>query len=133
MEKESTLCKAIVQQGTRKNQQCRREPKENGYCIYHQRNTEYDCAIQEGKQVCGMFFRGCDAELSKEDIEKSYKNCESCRKKKNKKEFKCHKDGCTFSIEKEENKYCKKHIRLLLHDDEKENNKQYCEYSIKEG
>ena len=124
---EDSCCKAIVQQGTRKKQQCQRSPKMNGYCIYHQRNAEYDKAIYEGKILCGMFFRGCDLELSKEDIKQSYKNCEVCRKKKNKKEFKCQKDGCTYSIEKEEDKYCKKHIRLLLYDDEKEHNIQYCD------
>ena len=120
-------CKAIVQQGPRKGQRCERIPKENGYCVYHQRNYEYDVAIEEGKKLCGMFFRGCNDERSEEDIEKNYMICIKCRDKKYRKEFPCQAPNCTFTIKKEEDKYCKKHIRNLLRDEEKTNDIHYCD------
>uniref|UniRef100_A0A6C0HKK4 Uncharacterized protein n=1 Tax=viral metagenome TaxID=1070528 RepID=A0A6C0HKK4_9ZZZZ len=120
-------CKAIVQQGLRKGQSCQRLPNKNAYCIYHQRNYEYDMAIEEGKNVCGMFFRGCNNERSEEDIKKGYKLCITCRNKKYRKEFTCQAPDCSFTIVKEDDKYCKKHIRNLLRDDEKINNIHYCD------
>ena len=35
---QTILCKAIVQQGTRKGEQCQKNRLDNGYCIYHKRN-----------------------------------------------------------------------------------------------
>jgi hypothetical protein len=111
---EETICKAIVQQGPRKNQSCERPPQVNGYCVYHQRNYEYDQYIKEGKKLCGMFFRGCNSELSQDDIEHTYKICALCRKKKYNKGFPCQFENCTFSITNEKDKYCRKHIRHLI-------------------
>ena len=124
---EETICKAIVQQGPRRNQSCKRSPQPNGYCIYHQRNYEYNQYIKEGKNLCGMFFRGCNSELSQEDIEKKYKICSLCRKKKYNKGFPCQYDACKFSITKEEDKYCRKHIRQLISDDAKDKEIIYCD------
>ena len=126
---EEIICKAIVQQGPRKNQSCERPPQVNGYCVYHQRNYEYDQYIKEGKKLCGMFFRGCNSELSKDDIEQLYKICTLCRKKKYNKGFPCKFDKCTFSIVNEEDKYCRKHIRHLINDDAKEKEIIYCDIS----
>ena len=127
MSQEIMQCKAIVQQGPRKNQSCRRIPTDNPYCTYHQRNYEHEMALKNGKNICGMFFRGCNEERSEEDIKKNYSNCITCRTKKYHKEFKCQAKDCKFTIKKEENKYCKKHIRNLLHDDEKVNDIRYCD------
>ena len=122
-----TACKALVQQGPRKNQSCQREPKDNGYCIYHQRNYEHEIALKQKRNLCGMFFRGCNEERSEEDIEQKYLNCITCRNKKYRKEFPCQAPHCTFTIDKEEDKYCKKHIRNLLHDEEKTSDVRYCD------
>ena len=121
------ICKAIVQQGPRKDQSCERVPKENGYCVYHQRNYEYEQLIKEKKILCGMFFRGCNNELSQDDIENKYKFCTSCRKKKYNKGFPCQYDKCKFSIANQEDKYCRKHIRQLINDDAEEKEIIYCD------
>jgi hypothetical protein len=123
------LCKGIVQQGPRKGLQCRREKGENGYCIHHQRNYEYDQLLAAGKKICNGFFRGCNNELTSDDLSKDRKFCLSCRAKKLGKEFPCKLEGCKAKIKKEEDKYCEKHIRHLLRDDEKERNVQYCDIS----
>jgi hypothetical protein len=120
-------CKALVQQGSRKNLCCERPPLENSYCIYHQRNYEYESLVSSGKNLCGMFFRGCNVELTQIDIQNNYKNCIDCRAKKSGKKFPCQKEGCTFHISKEDNQYCKKHIRQLLHDTEQKENIIYCD------
>jgi hypothetical protein len=129
MSQEVNLCRAIVQQGENAGKECGRKGKgkENGYCVYHQRNYEYEQLIKEGKQLCGKFFRGCNNELSEIDISNKYKNCEQCRIKKSGKLFNCQYDGCDFKIKKEEDKYCKKHIRQHLRDNEIKNNIKYCD------
>jgi hypothetical protein len=122
------FCKAVVQQGVRKGERCQRiKIDENEYCIYHQRNYEYDKCIEQGKKLCSMFFRGCNNELSMTDLSNSYKKCESCRLKKSGKLYQCKYDGCTFHIEKVEDKYCMKHIRQHLRDNENNNNIKYCD------
>jgi hypothetical protein len=120
-------CKALVAQGSRKNQPCQQTPLDNGYCIHHVRNYAYELALHTGKKVCGMFFRGCDNELSTADITREYKNCETCRKKKSGKEHPCQYDGCIFMIEDKYEKYCKKHIRQHLRDNEEEKSIRYCD------
>ena len=124
-----SICKAIVQQGPRKNKSCERTPQDNEYCIYHQRNYEYEQYIKEGKNLCGMFFRGCNSELLLDDIEKNYKICSPCRKKKYNKGFPCQFENCQFSITNKEDKYCRKHIRHLIIDDAKEKEIIYCDIS----
>jgi hypothetical protein len=123
------LCKGIVQQGPRKGLQCQREKGENGYCVHHQRNYEYDQLLASDKKICNGFFRGCNNELSTDDLSKDRKFCSACRAKKLGKEFPCKLEGCKAKIKKEEDKYCEKHIRHLLRDDEKERNVQYCDIS----
>lgn len=122
-------CKGIVQQGPRAGLQCQKERPESGYCVYHQRNYEYDTLVALGKKVCSGFFRGCDTELSEEDVKQFRKFCAACRLKKSGKQFPCKHTGCSAKILKEEDKYCNKHTRELLRDDEKENNVQYCDIS----
>jgi hypothetical protein len=126
---QSNICKAIVQQGPRKDQSCERAPKENGYCVYHQRNYKYEESTKDGKHLCGMFFRGCNSELSKDDIELKYKICTICRKKKYNKGFPCQYDKCKFSIVNQEDKYCRKHIRQFINDDAEEKEIIYCNVS----
>jgi hypothetical protein len=120
-------CKAIVQQGPRKGQQCLKDKTNNEYCVYHQRNHEYDTLISKNINVCGMFYRGCNNELSDDDIQNNIKNCHSCRKHKSEKHYPCQHKGCTAYIVNEVDKYCKKHIRQLLKDNEKEENIKYCD------
>lgn len=124
---EDTNCEALIQSGDRKGERCMLIATTNGYCIHHQRQYQYELLINEGKELCGMFFRGCDNELSEDDINNKYKNCESCRIKKSRKLYNCALEGCTFKIKNKEDKYCGKHIRQLIRDDEKENNIKYCD------
>jgi hypothetical protein len=126
---DETKCKGIVQQGPRTGLQCQKERPESGYCVYHQRNLEYDTLITQGKKLCSGFFRGCNAELSEEDVKQFLKFCAACRLKKSGKQFPCKSKGCSAKIFREEDKYCNKHTRELLRDDEKENNVQYCDIS----
>jgi len=123
---ETSNCKAIIQSGERVGENCKRIGKDNGYCIHHQRQYQYDLLINEDKKICNMFFRGCDNELSENDIINKYKNCETCREKKIGKSYNCALESCTFKIKNKEDKYCGKHIRLLLKDDEKNTNIKYC-------
>ena len=120
------VCKALVQQGLRINLTCDRIPLENGYCIYHRRNYEYESLVALGKSICGMFFRGCNNELSETDLKVSYKNCSHCRAKKLGKQFNCKHQGCTFHTI-HENEYCKKHIRQLLYETQRKENIIYCD------
>ena len=77
-----SLCKAIILQGERKGQQCQKNKTENDYCVYHQRNHEYEQLIKNNKILCGMFFRGCNKELREDDKKNKFKNCLNCRKHK---------------------------------------------------
>ncbi len=126
---DTTKCKGIVHQGPRNGQQCQREPSEFGYCIYHQRNAVYDQLIASGKHICGGFFRGCNNELAENDIKQKFKFCSTCRQKKSGKQFPCQAKDCKAKILKQEDKYCDKHVRNLLRDNEKEKNIQYCDIS----
>ncbi len=120
-------CKGIVHQGPRTGLQCQKERPESGYCVYHQRNLEYDTLIAQGKKVCSGFFRGCNVELSEEDVKQFRKFCTTCRLKKSGKLFPCKSKGCSAKILKEEDKYCNKHKRELFRDNEKEIIVQYCD------
>lgn len=126
---DETKCKGIVHQGPRNGLQCLRDRSENGYCVYHQRNAVYDQLTSEGKKICSGFFRGCKNELTEDDTKQSRKFCSTCRQKKLGKSFPCQSKGCSAKIIKEDDKYCDKHIRNLLRDNEKEKNIQYCDIS----
>ena len=52
-----SVCKAIIFQGERKGQQCQKIKTDNDYCVYHQRNHEYEQLIKDNKILCGMFFK----------------------------------------------------------------------------
>ena len=122
-----SICKAILFQGERKGQQCQKNKTENEYCVYHQRNHEYEQLIKDNKILCGMFFRGCNKELSEDDKKNKFKNCLDCRNKKSGKKFKCQFKDCNYKITKDEQKYCKKHIRQLLRDNASDHNIKYCD------
>ena len=48
---DTPTCKAIIQEGPRKNKECLFPPAENGYCGRHLRNKLYDDdGIKEGKK-----------------------------------------------------------------------------------
>lgn len=123
---EDKNCKAIIQQGERKGLQCLRDKSQNGYCIYHQRNYTYEQLKLQNKKLCNMFFRGCNNELSQEDVDNKYINCKECREKKSGKGYNCNYKGCTFKIKIKDDKYCGKHIRQLIRDNEIDNIK-YCD------
>jgi hypothetical protein len=42
-------CKAIVQEGPRKGEQCKFPPGSDLYCGRHMRNKEYDEGVSKGK------------------------------------------------------------------------------------
>lgn len=79
--------------------------------------------------MCNGFFRGCDNELTSDEKTQGRKFCSQCRLKKSGKSYDCQFKDCKFKIEKKEDKYCNKHIRELLRDNEKEKNIQYCDIS----
>jgi hypothetical protein len=126
---DETKCKAIIGQGPRVGLQCLKDRLENGYCVYHKRNYEYEQLLSQGKKLCNGFFRGCDIELTADDLKKKRKFCSECRLKKSGKSFPCQVKTCTARIEKEEDKYCNNHVRELLRDHEKQDNVQYCDIS----
>ena len=119
------MCKAIIQEGQRKGDLCKFPPESDGYCGRHKRNKIYDEGIQNGKKWCRFFFRGCDYELSKEEIENKIISCESCRKTLSKKTIPCEHEGCKFKIIS--GKFCKKHERDIYYIEEKEKNIKYCD------
>ena len=41
-----------------------------------------------------MFFRGCNNELTSEDVDNLYKNCNNCREKKSGKSYPCQYNEC---------------------------------------
>jgi len=121
-------CKGIVQQGPRLGQRCEMTYlKENGYCWKHQRNYEYDFLIADNKIPCGNFFRGCNTLLTEE--QKLFKTslCSSCQEERRVKKFNCQHESCPNRIAAAEQKYCFKHIRDWLRDDQKERNIRYCD------
>jgi hypothetical protein len=124
---QTNKCRALIQQGKRAGEKCERESKENGYCIYHQRNYQYEQLINQEKKLCGMFFRGCNNELNQDDLTNNYKNCNNCRGKKSGKTFNCKYTGCNYKIMNKDQQYCKKHIRQLLRDKEISEDIKYCD------
>lgn len=116
-------CKAIIQEGPRKGQTCQfTHSNENGYCNRHHRNYEYDLLISQGKRPCRQLFRGCNTIL--ESTDKTV-TCLACRAKLLKKDIPCAHNGCNFKTPGD--KYCKKHKRDILRDEEKEKGIRYCD------
>jgi len=127
MNLDSMKCKGIVSQGPRKGLQCLHEPLENGFCVHHTRNYDFEQIKMSGNIPCSMFFRGCDISISSELHSKGIKTCDECRAKKNPKKFHCAHKGCTSNIHTSEQKYCKKHIRDVYRDNEIARNIKYCD------
>jgi hypothetical protein len=115
----------VPQEGKRKGEKCYFPAGENGYCGKHQRNKLFDDGVLTGKNWCRFFFRGCDNELTSQDKEKDILSCKYCRESLNKKQNPCKHEGCIFKVKEE--KYCKKHVRDLYYDEEKEKNIKYCD------
>ena len=113
-------CKAVIQEGTRKGESCKFPPEDDGYCGRHKRNKLYDDGIEEGKQWCRFFFRGCNNILESN----KYSSCTECRNKTKTDKVKCSNEKCNNHIE--EGKYCKKHERDIYRDEEKEKGIKYC-------
>ena len=120
-------CNGIILQGPRKDTQCTRDDSGNGYCSIHQRHYEYEQIKLHNSIPCSMFFRGCNIQITSEQNDKNIKTCDSCRAKKNPKKVSCSHDKCKFNIIHESQKYCKKHIRDFVKDDEKMRNILYCD------
>ena len=119
------MCKAVVQEGPRKGQGCQFPPAEHGYCGRHERNHLYDIGIQEGKHWCRFFFRGCNAELTSEEISGNQLSCSDCRGKLTKKQHPCEHTGCSFKVL--EPGFCKKHQRDKYRKEEEEKGIKYCD------
>ena len=122
MDSEPRTCKAIVGQGPRKGQPCLsiHTLDADGYCTHHQRQKEYDRAIQAGKHLCRFFFRGCNEEVCPPRI-----TCETCMNSLHSSKKTCTHTACKNHIE-EGQIYCKKHHRNKYRDWEKSNNKTVC-------
>lgn len=118
-------CKAVIQEGSRKGNNCMFPPSDNAYCGRHQRNRIYDEGIAEGKKWCRYFFRGCDTYLTNDEILKKEVSCKPCRDKIKKKKFSCEHEACTFKVHEEG--YCKKHERDIYRKEEKEKGIRYCD------
>jgi hypothetical protein len=119
------MCKAVIQEGPRKGQGCQFPPSENGYCGRHERNRLYDIGIQEGKHWCRFFFRGCNTELTSEDILANQLSCSDCRETLTKKQHPCEHTGCKFKVL--EPGFCKKHERDKYRKEEEEKGIKYCD------
>jgi len=95
-------------------------PSENGYCVRHLRNKQYDEGIAEGKKWCRHFFRGCDAVITYKES-----SCVDCKEKLTKKKYSCEHEGCKFKVMEEG--FCKKHERDVYLKEEKEKGIVYCD------
>lgn len=119
-------CKAIVQEGSRRGQQCSfmlPDDSVDTYCGRHQRNKKYDEGIAEGKRWCRFFFRGCDNDIS--DQPQKLTSCQSCRDKKKARPT-CQHTECTFqAIDKE--LFCGQHLRDKYRLEEVEKGIKYCD------
>ena len=119
-------CKAIVQEGPRKGNQCTfilPEDSTDTYCGRHQRNKKYDEGITEGKRWCRFFFRGCDTEITEQP--QKVLACQSCLKKK-KTNPTCQHNECAFQAVKGE-VFCGKHHRDKYRLEEAEKGIKYCD------
>lgn len=117
------MCKAIIQEGVRKGEQCLFPPDQTGYCGRHVRNKGYDDGISEGKKWCRFFFRGCDSIIGVDETGKNDLTCKSCKEKMSKKQNKCSHEGCKF---KTNNAFCNKHQRDKYYAEEKEKGITFC-------
>lgn len=73
------LCKAILEQGAKKGLQCDRPKLENGYCGKHQKQSEIENGIKEGKRKCSR-YRCTETFIPKTD--KNIEYCDLCTKAK---------------------------------------------------
>jgi hypothetical protein len=118
-------CKAVIQEGSRKGQVCKFPPGETGYCGRHIRNKKYDEGIASGITWCRFFFRGCDTQLTAEEVAAKTVSCGTCRARLGKKEYACKHEGCSFKVKEEG--FCKKHERDTYRLEEQERGIRYCD------
>lgn len=121
-----TLCKGKVLSGSRKEKSCNHPAKLDGYCIPHQLQKEYDILIEEGKNLCLNFFRGCKTILP---TDHKYSRCDDCRKviiESKGKTKKCEHDGCVNNTISED-RFCKIHERDLLYELEEKKIVKFCD------
>ena len=118
-------CKAVIQEGPRKGKSCQFPPSETGYCGRHARNKIYDDGLTSGIRWCRFFFRGCDSQLTSEDVANKIVSCSACRARLSKKEYPCKHEGCTFKVK--EGGFCKKHERDTYRLEEQEKKIRYCD------
>ncbi len=119
-------CKAIIQEGPRRGNQCTFDiPSDSAdiYCGRHQRNKVYDEGQAEGKRWCRFFFRGCNNELTA--LPENVLSCDTCRKKKQTKPT-CQHDTCTSKAMDNE-QFCGKHIRDKYRIEEVEKGIKFCD------
>ena len=123
-------CKAIIEQGANKGQQCSRPPQENGYCGKHQKQAQKE-QNQDKKKCqthrCNNFMEPETAEIY----------CEKCREKKAVEKSKLtlcqaliqqgEERGRICGKEVKENGYCGKHARQIYYDEQKEKGIRYCD------
>ena len=114
-------CKAQILEGKRKGQPCQFPPSDNGFCGRHHRHYEFEQLTKENKIPCRLFFRGCDAIVTKGGA------CDECKIKLSKKTVFCQHNKCKFKTKGA--KYCKKHSRDIYRDEEKAKNIKYCDIS----
>lgn len=115
----------MIQEGPRKGKSCQFPPGESGYCGRHLRNKKYDDGLASGITWCRFFFRGCDSELTAEEVAAKTVSCSACRERLGKKEHACKHEGCTFKVKEEG--FCKKHERDTYRLEEQERGIRYCD------
>ncbi len=117
-------CKAIVQEGPRKGQQCTFELNTDDlYCGRHHRNKIYDEGIAAGKRWCRFFFRGCDTDIS--NLSPKISSCQMCRDKK-KERPNCQHTDCKFQAISGDI-FCGQHLRDKYRLEEVEKGIKYCD------
>lgn len=116
-----SVCKAIVNIGPNKGNQCERPSTDNAYCGRHQRNYQHQILTEDNKIPCSQFFRGCNSIVLKSG------KCDECKNKiaVKLKPSKCEHKGCKFRTKGE--KYCNKHSRDVILDEAKEKGIKYCD------
>ena len=121
-------CKAILEQGANKGKQCDRPKMENGYCGKHQKQSEIDSALKDGKRKCSTYR--C-LETFTAITAKKIEYCVKCVKEKEetlKKLTLCKWEEKKCDKQAKESGYCGKHEpRALLLKDAKEKGLRICD------
>ena len=75
------MCKAILEQGKNKGQECYRPPLGNGYCGKHQKQALHE----ENKNKRKCLITRCNVFLDKESMEQYCPECKATKNEENKK------------------------------------------------